>query len=833
MAPLHHEDLAQVVLPLPLESVYSYSIPAAFQGNVREGMRVIVPFGRRTLTGYVVGMTRELPPGKVRAIHDVVDAQSLLSPEVLAFCRRLGEYYLCSWGEVLKAALPPAINGTSRRYFERHPDPQAARPIRMTPAREKLLRLIEGRGALSKAELSRLMGSQAFVYDLGLLLREGWLVSRSVVEKARGQGRQVSVYSLGTVEPEEGWTGLIASRENRAPRQAALLRWLLDKPRGAERSAIMEAGFGSGVLQALHKSGHLQVEQRDAAIEEQWDTDHSVRSLVLSGDQQKVVERISPLLRRPGSAPGQHKAFLLFGVTGSGKTQVYLELARRALKKERSVLILVPEIALTPQIVARFRSFLGQDVAVIHSKLSSAQRFAIWRRIRKGEIRTVIGARSALFAPLPDLGLVVVDEEHETSFKQFEPQPRYHARDAALLRAHHLGIPVVLGSATPSMESWRNAREGKFELLRLSSRIRNRPLPEVELVDMKENLEQLAGKGRTVRAFGDRLIKRLIQVVERGEKAIILQNRRGFSPWVACETCREPLRCLRCDLTLTWHRTDHKCHCHMCGLAIDTPQKCPACGNGPLLLLGAGTQKIEEELEEMFPEARLLRMDRDTTGDRDAYVRMVREFNKGDYDVLLGTRSVAKGLDFADVTLVGVINADTELNLQDFRAQEWGYQLISQVAGRAGRGDKPGVVIAQSFDPEAEVLQFAARHDFEGFAEKELAARKALAYPPFGRLCRLLLKSLDEERARSACEGLKARLRPIAEPIQLLGPGPAPVLQVRREYRYQILLKSPRSKDPSGRLLRDLARKARELFEKHHRTRDLSLVVDIDPQSLM
>ena len=828
---------AQVVLPLPLDRVFSYSIPDEWREVVRVGSRVIVPLGRRTLTGYIVGLDAAPlvvgdKPIKLKPLVDLVDEEPLLSPETLTFCRQLADYYLCSWGEALRAALPPGINASAQCHFEPNPDPDTRLPIRLTPNREFILRTVAAMAPVSKSLLSRELGNRPFVYDLDLLVRSRWLLARSVVGGGRTKGMEKKVLCLEKVSDPV----LLEKQQahfRRAPRQGALHALLLARNAPVDRSELMALGFGSGVIQGLIDGGIARQDLVVDSVEDSYDTDHSVRTLVLNQEQALAVERVGAFIRKPRDPGRRHKGFLLHGITGSGKTQVYLELARRARKLGLSVLVLVPEISLTPQIVARFRAFLGSDVAVIHSRLGNSQRFSIWRDIRAGRIRSVVGARSALFAPLQDLGLIIVDEEHESSFKQFEPQPRYHARDAALLRGAGLRIPVLLGSATPSMESWYNANQGKFERITLTRRVSGRPMPEVQLVDMKETLEQIAGKGRTVRAFGDTLIKRLVETVGSGNKAIVLQNRRGYSPWIQCEACREALRCIRCDISLTWHRTDNKCHCHLCGLEIPVPARCPACHEGSMLLLGSGTQKVEEELEEMFPEARVMRMDRDTTFAADAYVRMVRDFNSGNYDILLGTKSVAKGLDFSAVTLVGVVNADTELNLQDFRAQEWGYQLVSQVAGRAGRGEKPGTVIVQSFDPEHAVLQDAARHDFQSFADRELGQREALGYPPFGRLCRLVVKSLDETLCANCCEALHGWMNERRGAVQLLGPGPAPVRQVRREFRYQIVLKSTRRADPSGRALRELARSARAHFESRLSSKDLSLIVDVDPQSLM
>lgn len=826
----------QVALPMPVDTLYSYTVPEEYAAAIAPGSRVLVPFGRRQLIGYAVEVGPAPATGrKLKAISDLVDEKPLLTPDLLEFARRLAEYYLCGWGEALKAALPPGINGTARCYYEEQPDESLREAIRLTPRRQAILRLVRERGAVSKAWLAQELDA-ALSHDLNELLRAGFLVRRDVVEATQRQTRGRRVIELAVPAGSADLRRLLDEKERRAPRQAELLRLLLTRAEGRlDREDAKSQGFSDSVIRELLKTPFVAEGRVEELPADEYDTDASVLDIVLNTAQSAVVETVAAKIgRRPKRGrEDRYGTFLLHGVTGSGKTQVYLELARRARAENRGVLILVPEIALTPQIVARFRSYLGPQVAVVHSRLSGTQRFAIWESLRSGRCRVIVGARSALFAPVPDLGLIVVDEEHESSFKQYEPAPRYHARDAAVLRAHQLGIPVLLGSATPSMESWQNARDGRYTLLELPERVGGRPLPAVELVDMKANLEEIGGRGRTVRAFGDKLIAALLETLDKGRKVILLQNRRGHSPWLQCPDCGEALKCVRCDVSMVWHRLTGNCHCHLCGLSRPAPERCPECGGGPLAYLGTGTQKVEEELLEIRPDVKLLRMDRDTTSARGAYVRMVREFNTGDYEVLLGTQSVAKGLDFSQVTLVGVIQADTELNLQDFRAQEWSFQLISQVAGRAGRGEEPGRVVVQTFRTDNPALKRAAAHDYRGFAEEELAERRALAYPPFARMVRLVVKSVDEEHAAAACRSLADEFHRDPGPVTALGPGPAPVRMVRREYRYHLLLRSRRENDPGGKALRAAASRLKTHFERKLKARDLSLILDVDPQGVM
>lgn len=824
--------LADVALPLPVTRHYSYGVPDEYAAALAVGSRVLVPLGGQRLIGYVVKVERREPPQGLKDVLDLVDDAPLLDEALVRFAARLAEHYLCSTGEVLKAALPPGINGTVRCWLEEQPDPTLRQPLRMTPRREAILRLVRERGTVSRSWLSQEMKG-AFHHDLGQLIQAGHLLRRDMLEGERRKEPTHRVLVLCHAPGTPEFRAQLAERERRAPRQAALMLLLGGTGDGrVERAELVAQGWTPAVLKALVQGGVLREEEEPDTPAMEYDLDASVQGLTLTPAQAAVTEAVGECLPGPGKRPGTFQPFLLRGVTGSGKTQVYLELARRARAAGAGVLVLVPEIALTPQIVARFQGFLGQEVAIIHSQLAGTRRFAIWKSLREGRVRVVIGARSALFAPIRRLGLIIIDEEHESSFKQAEPAPRYHARDAAVLRALQLSIPVLMGSATPSLESWHNVQEGRYKLLELPERVGGRPLPPVEIVDMKAERAAMAGRGDTQRNFSDVLIKALLDTRAAGNQTILLQNRRGHSPWMQCPVCGEVLQCSRCDVSLVWHRSTGQCHCHLCGLEIALPESCPSCKGGALGLWGAGTQKIEEELAEILPDVRLLRMDRDTTQKRGAYIRMVREFNERRFEVLLGTQGVAKGLDFSGVTLAAVINADTELNLQDFRAREWGFQLVSQLSGRAGRADLPGRVVVQSHTPDHPVLLQAAAHDYLAFAAEELHMRHEAGYPPFTRLCRLVVKSADEALAERACRRLFDEV-PRAPGVGALNPGPAPVRMVRREFRFHLLLRSRRSQDPAGRQLRQAALACREHFNKRVKERDLTLILDMDPQAVL
>ncbi|GAB4175902.1 MAG: primosomal protein N' [Geothermobacteraceae bacterium] len=529
-----------------------------------------------------------------------------------------------------------------------------------------------------------------------------------------------------------------------------------------------------------------------------------------TAEQTEALARLAPVLDEP-----VFSSFLLFGVTGSGKTEVYLRAIDRVLAAGRQALVLVPEIALTPQLVGRFRArFSGRArISVLHSGLSDGERFDAWRQILRGEADIVIGARSAIFAPLARPGLIVVDEEHEASYKQSEGF-RYHARDLALLRGQQQGIPVLLGSATPSLQSWQRAASGQSVLLRLGRRAAGRPLPEVELVDMTET------PYRTL--LSEPLLGALKATLERGEQSLVLLNRRGFAPFFQCGDCGRSFHCPNCDISLTWHREQRSLRCHYCDYSESPPDACPGCGGIDLEPVGAGTERLQMELEQALPGARIARMDRDTTGSKGAHRQLIEGMMAGNFDVLVGTQMVAKGHDFPAVTLVGVVNADAPLNFPDFRAAERTFALLAQVAGRAGRGERAGRVLLQTYSRDHYLFEAVQAHDFERFSAQELACRRELGYPPFGHLVNLVLAGNNGERVEAAATGLAAGLDPLPPGVELLGPAPCLLARLRGKYRRQILLKAG-ARAPLHRLLDRLGAMKKPV------PAGVSLAIDVDP----
>jgi len=589
------------------------------------------------------------------------------------------------------------------------------------------------------------------------------------------------------------------------------------------RELARMAGCTTAVVKALEKKGLVKIVTKR--------TEEFVRDLYVPVDQEQLPEltseqllamqRIKALINRD-----EFGCLLVNGVTGSGKTEIYLRAIQNVVAGGRQAIVLVPEIALTPQTIRWFRRRFT-EVAVLHSHLTDVERHREWRDIRDGRAQVIVGARSAVFAPAGHLGLIVIDEEHETSFKQ-ETAPRYNARDVAMMRAHLLGIPVLLGSATPSLESKNNCLTlDHYEETRLTARVQGRPMPPVEIVDLRKT----AGERKGYHALSVTLERAVAEALDRQEQVILFLNRRGFSTYVFCPACGLTLRCTGCDVALTFHRSANECLCHYCGRAVAPPEKCPACSSPAMNFFGLGTERLEEEVKRKFELARIARMDSDTMRSRGAHGRTLAAVRDRETDILIGTQMIAKGLDFPNVTLVGVVNADISMNLPDFRAAERTFQLISQVAGRAGRGPKGGRILVQTFNPDHEAVRLAAEHDYESFAAAELQNRKRIGWPPFVRLARIVVRGGDEDQVLEQIQGIAQLVRQAAGsvspgPVQLLGPAPCPISRINRQWRYHLLIKAPQ------------ARSMMQLFDSLRETittapGDLTVAIDIDPISTL
>ncbi len=772
--------VARVALPVPVNSLFDYAVPEALASAARPGCRVRVPMKTRRVTGVIVELAEkpEHEGMKLSSLEAVLDAEPALPPALLAAIREEAHAVLCPIGVAVHAALPPGAS------------PRTERALALTPRGREALRsgALRGEAAQWLALLESAPRSPAYLARKGApaaridaLERDG-LVARALVEKRGIAPAQVRRARLADgVLLEAACAGPLA----RAAKQAALLREIAGAGAAGRELAALTAGSASRAaqLRTLLARGLVAIDSSAAVLGEagtERATPHA-----LTDEQRHAHDTIAVALRarRPDT-------FLLHGVTGSGKTEVYLRLVADALALGRTALVLVPEITLTHQMVSRLRARFEDRVAVLHSGLSAGERIAQWNQLRDGAVPIAVGARSALFAPLRDLGVIVIDEEHDGAYKSDEGF-RFHARSLAARRARAESCPLVLGSATPALETRHAADRGALVRLRMQERAGGRPLPAVTVVDLVKDRANLPRGAR--RTLSPTLARALRETLADGAQAILFLNRRGFSSQIACVDCQDVSRCKHCDISLTYHAAANLLRCHYCDYQVRPPSKCVACGSEQLSLLGTGTERIEEEVRAGFPEARIARLDRDTAGRRGAVERVLAELRTGAKNVLIGTQMVAKGHDFPGVRLVGVLNADLGLHMPDFRAAERTFQLLTQVAGRAGRGPEPGRVVIQTFAPEHYAIRPVAMHDYERFFADEVGHRESLGYPPFGRLALVRISAIDEQAARDAALALAHTGREAAAAlgagVEVLGPAEAPIAKLRNRHRQQILLK--------------------------------------------
>jgi primosomal protein N' (replication factor Y) len=801
--------IARVTLEIALRKEFDYFIPPELAEQVDVGSRVQVPFGLRKVLGCVTGLAEESAHATLKPILKVIGAQTLVTPKILKLARWIGDYYCCAPETALKSVLPGAVRHEQANWRERlHVRALApAGELPKLPKRQKeVWRILEGRPELPLSQLLALAKTTA-----------------ATVRRMEDKG-------LVTVAPE------ISERDPYAREQILPTQPLPLNPAQAQALAAIKVAM-DGSPKSEVRSPRSEVQSPKSKVQSPVGAVVQGSMFEVQGSMLDVhastpapTQPSSPLAPRPLSLSAPSSTFLLHGVTGSGKTEVYLQAIAHALEQGKGAIILVPEISLTPQTVERFKARFSSGplqtlVAVLHSHLSAGERHDEWHKIRQGRARIAIGARSAIFAPVEPLGLIVVDEEHEHTYKQ-EEAPRYHARDVAIVRGQMEGAVVVLGSATPSLESYYNCGKGKYTLLQLPERADDKKMPVVRIVDMRQTVRP--GKG--VPIFSPQLKEAIARRVEQKEQVILFLNRRGYSTSLQCPLCGFVAQCPNCSVSLTYHRQEQKLCCHICAHVEPVPPVCPndKCRNPAIRYAGLGTQKVESTLAKLFPHARVVRMDSDALKRKEDYRRILGDFRAGKIDILVGTQMIAKGLHFPNVTLVGIIYADLALHQPDFRAGERTFQLLTQVAGRAGRGDIEGEVFVQAFTPFHPAIQFARRHDFEGFYQQEIEFREQLKYPPVGRIALLTLKGRNEEKVKFSADYLKHELVKAVGDIKdliIAGPAPAPLLRAETYYRYQIMLRAQR--------MAALSRRLAVLTRSLSLPEDVSLAVDIDPVDLM
>jgi len=842
-----------VAVPVPLDATFTYSIPDDLPEPCVGG-RVMVGFREKRLCGVVTELHDREPSFKAKPIQQLLDTTSALPDELMQLGRWIAHYYIAPIGEVLRTMLP--LSAEFRRATGYHITDKGLAALytasttgsslraRIEPERQMREYAVLNRLADGEVVRAGSLGTSAGATQAVLvgLLRKKW-IAREDLSGVRDATRSVQVATLvargikparsekqdglsGTPEAvplqgDGGDAGLKTSctkgvRLNR--NQQAIIDYLRLQPeQKAHVSAIRALAVPRTTLETLVRRGFVEISEEPAEFRVSGLKPRKLEFL-FNPAQKAALAQIGAAVDR-----GKFLPMLLHGVTGSGKTAVYLSAMQSMLTKGRSAILLVPEIGLTPAMAADLHQVFGDEVAILHSALTDDERAEQWKRIRGGEAHIVVGTRSAVFAPVPDLALIVVDEEHDHSYKQDET-PRYHARDVAVVRAKMTNAVVVLGSATPSLETYYNAQQGKYRLLELSERIEKRPLPVVEIIDMRAEFQRT----KKDHVLSEKLVEEIGERLERGEQVMVLLNRRGYSSVVLCRECGETVQCKNCAIAMTFHKHEHRLVCHYCGFVRPAPKTCPKCGSEYVQYLGTGAEKLEDILHSMFPQARIGRLDRDTVRGRDDLERMLSALQAREIDLLVGTQMIAKGHDIPNVTLVGVVGSDAALGFPDFRAAERTFQLLTQVAGRAGRGETPGKVVLQTYFPDHYAIQYAAAHDYRGFYEKEARFRSWMHYPPFGALSNVVVRSqkLNEALTWAGILGKwfgGTRL----EGVRVIGPAAAPIVRLKTEYRYHFLLKS-KSRERMNTVLRAMIAHAVE--SKIPRT---NLVVDVDALSVL
>ncbi|MGQ0792727.1 MAG: replication restart helicase PriA [Deltaproteobacteria bacterium] len=795
--------VVQVAVPIPGESVFHYSVPAHLEDGAEIGKRVSAPFARGRIIGFIVGYDPPPEGMPLKEIIDVLDEEPLLGVSRLEFLRWISNYYICSLGIVLKAAHPAGLGVRLAKTLKITPLGEYAIDWSVISSTERFV--LKTLLASKNVSLLRIMNLvEGLTHNQIHSLRRRKLIEFDYAIKSDAKIKYEKIVSAGDNAPDEKFI-----RRNYA--KAEILKFL--GSHGEVPYSILEEIFGNSYshIQKLQDLGFVNVSEREISRDPFAHIPAALETpLPLNLTQESVLGEIEEAIRGGDFAP-----FLLHGVTGSGKTEIYLRAIDEAIKLGREALVLVPEISLTPQLVKRFRARFGAEVAVIHSALGDGERFDAWRQAARGEVKIVIGARSAIFAPLTNLGVIVIDEEHETSYKQ-EESPCYNARDLSLVLGTMTNSVVILGSATPSAESYANAMRGKFKYLSMPHRVLDRQMPSVQVIDMR------IAKGRLLSAA---LREEMVKNFERGRQTILFLNRRGFSTIVICEACGEIQTCPNCSVPLAYHATDDTMRCHWCAGSEMYAGKCPKCG-GAMKKLGFGTQRIEDEARRILPQARVARMDGDAITGKSDLFNFYRRLESGEIDVLVGTQMVVKGHDLPGVTLVGVVSADQALGMSDFRAGERTFQLITQVAGRAGRGDEPGLVMVQTFNPEHPSVKFAVSQDSLGFLAEELELREELGYPPFSRLVNLRFLGKTNARTAEVANECAAAARSLAGKlpagsVRILGPSPSPVNRVKNRFRWQMLLKSE-----NIALLHRVSKKLLDVASKFSGVR---VTADVDP----
>jgi primosomal protein N' (replication factor Y) len=818
---------ADIALPVKVPMLYTYRVPEEIREAISPGVRVIVQFGKKRVITGIVEKLHHTPPEVyvAKPILELLDTTPIVTEPQMTTMRWMAQYYMCTLGEVINAALPSGLKLSSESRIQLHPDHLWHESEYPFDDRELIiLKALDHNDSLTYREAAELISMKsAYRFIKSLVQKEVIIIYEELREKYKPKRVKKIRLSEQYAQSEEQLELLFAQLEKRPKQSDIVLRYMQEVPiyhspekneAGIPKNHISEAGLSTGSLRTLIKNGIFT--EFEQIVSRFSDIDPGSKEITLSPVQEQAQNDILAHFEDKNTV-------LLHGITGSGKTEIYISLIQAAMENGDQVLYLLPEIALTAQIVTRLKAVFGDQMGVYHSKFSDNERVEVWQGLLDGRFSFIIGVRSAVFLPFNDLGLIIIDEEHENSYKQYEPAPRYNARDTALYLAHIHGARTILGSATPSIESYANARSDKYGLVTLSERYGGSQLPEMITADVRVERKRKTIVGH----FSSVLVEALKQALDKKEQAIIFQNRRGYSNYITCEDCGYIPECPHCAVSLTYHQYKNQLNCHYCGHKEPVPVVCPACGSTRVRTVGMGTEKIEEDLQLIFPDARIQRMDLETTRTKYAYQNIIQSFEKGEVDILVGTQMVSKGLDFDKVSVVGVFDTDRMIHFPDFRSIERTYQMVTQVSGRAGRREVPGKVILQTGNPEQPIIKLILEQDFETFFQMEMQERENYRYPPFTRMIKILIRSKDRQLTARAADSLTNILREDLGPSRILGPQEPVINKIRDKYLMEIFLKV--EKKYKTEAVKEVIAKAYLELLKTKEYGPVDFIYDVDP----
>lgn len=818
---------AEILLPVPIPKLFTYRVPFELNEHVKKGQRAIVQFGdRKILTGLIIEIKPEPPKDyEAKYILEILDEYPAVTDVQLKFFQWMADYYMCTLGEVMNAALPAGLKLSSESMVQLHPGFDLEESTFNFSEKEVMLIRRLQQDTLSYTDIAKFLGVKSIYSILKSLSGKNAIVLFEEVKEKFRPKTEKRIRLSSTYTQEESLQSLFQTLATKPKQEEVLLKFLQEVPIlqdpsrnkiGIAKKALVIEDISESSLNTLVKNNVLEEFEQIIprfGFEDQQDPP----KILLSEEQEHAQAEIFKSFE-------SHNITLLHGITGSGKTEIYINLIKKALDSDAQVLYLLPEIALTTQIVQRLKKVFGSSMGVYHSKFSDNERVEVWNGVLNGQLKFVIGVRSSIFLPFDNLGLIIIDEEHDASYKQQEPAPRYHARDAALIigQLHH--AKVLLGSATPSIETYFHATQNKYGLVKLFKRFGEAQLPEIILADMGRERRNKTVKGE----FSGLLLKNIEETLAKKEQVIIFQNRRGYSPMVNCEDCGWIPKCVNCAVSLTYHQYKHSVVCHYCGYKESLPNQCPTCTSKRISTVGYGTEKLEEELNLYFPEAHVQRMDLDTTRSKTGYETIIEQFENGETDILVGTQMVTKGLDFDRVSLVGVFNADRMMHFPDFRSYERAYQLITQVSGRAGRRGKQGKVVIQTSSPDHPLLDFILNNQYNDFFQREIEDRQQHGYPPFTRLVEITVKHIDKKICRDASHALADEFQKQLPGVRILGPGEPMISKIRNQFLMTILIKMFRGKGDIAQL-KQMIDDCMEKITKEKEFRSVKMIADVDP----